>query len=357
MVKTLIAGLLLTLLSSGPTQPATAGMVDRLVADGKATAALIRVDAGGESWSHAAGTADLRSGEPASPDGHFRVGSVTKTFVATVVAQLVDEGRLAFTDPVERHLPGVVPRGADITVEQLLNHMSGLHDYMHEPGHSTNRWRGADRFRHYSPRELLKVAFADPAKSLPPGSRWSYSNTNAVVAGLLIEKVTGRPYEQEVRRRILQPLGLTQTSLPGDRPGLPRPHARGYKALADGKLVDATRMNPSLDWAAGEMISTGRDLNRFLAALLGGKLTGPRSLAAMRTTVDTGEGFAYGLGLQRYTLPCGKAAWGHSGELIGYLTFAFATEDGSRRMTLSVNPSREPVTTQEIAGIAASVLC
>ncbi|MDP4505726.1 serine hydrolase domain-containing protein [Nonomuraea turcica] len=364
--KILIAGLLAAMLAHTPL-PASAtppdkreetakALIAKLVKEDKATAAIIRVDRAVGGWTHSAGVRDLASGAPASPNGHFRIGSVTKLLVATVLLQLVDEKRLALTDPIERHLPGVVPQGTKISVRQILNHTSGLYDYMHEPGYSTNRWRGTARFRHYDPHDLLKVAFADPAKSTTPGAAWSYSNTNYVVAGLLVEKLTGRPYGQEIKRRILRPYGLTQTMIPGDKPGLPTPHARGYEAFPDGDLVDATRMNPSLDWAAGEMVSTGRDLNRFLAALAGGRILSSSSLAAMRTVQATDAGFGYGLGLQEYPLPCGAKAWGHSGELIGYLTFAFTSDDGTR-MTLSVNPSRKPVTTSEIVAIATTAFC
>jgi len=116
-------------------------------------------------------------------------------------------------------------------------------------------------------------------------------------------------------------------------------------------------MNPSLDWAAGEMLSTGRDLNRFLAALAGGRILSASSLAAMRTVEATKSGFGYGLGLQEYTLPCGKKVWGHSGELIGYQTFAFTADGSGKRMTLSLNPSRKPFTTSDIFAIATTVLC
>ncbi|MEU4544190.1 serine hydrolase domain-containing protein [Nonomuraea dietziae] len=317
------------------------------------TAAIARLSDADSSWQGAAGVRDLKSGRPAVPEGHFRIGSVTKTFVATVVLQLVDEGKVKLDEPIGSYLPGVVPDGEKITVRQILNHTSHLYDYMSEPGYSTNRWRGKDRFRHYSPAALLKVAFA---KKLPADGRWHYSNTNYVVAGLLVEKVTGRPYGQEVARRILRPLGMRHTSVPGDRPGLPAPHARGYEPAPGGKLVDATLMNPSLDWAAGEMISTARDLDVFFDALLTGGLTSAASLKAMRTTVKTGVGFEYGLGLQAYPTPCGTKVWGHSGELIGYLTFAFRSDDG-RSLTLSINPSATNPSTEQVMGIAAAQFC
>ncbi|WP_406319739.1 beta-lactamase family protein [Streptosporangium sp. NBC_01639] len=330
-------------------------LLDGLVRAGAATAASVRLREREQDWAAAAGVRDLKSRRPADADGYFRIGSVTKTFVATVVLQLSDERRLRLDDPVERHLPGVVPNGGRITVRQVLNHTSGLHDYMSEPGYSTNRWRGVDRFRDYTPAHLLKVAFSRPP-DFKPGEKWRYSNTNYIVAGLLVEKLTGRPYGEEIGRRVLRPLHLTQTIVPGTRPGLPGPHAHGYTTLSTGQVVDATRMDPSLDWAAGEMISTTRDLTVFFDALLAGKLTSARSLDAMRATVATGVGFRYGLGLQEYALPCGRSLWGHSGELLGYMTFAFRSDDG-RRLAMSVNPGTRKPSQQEMFAIAGTFHC
>ncbi|MCR3745825.1 D-alanyl-D-alanine carboxypeptidase [Actinomadura glauciflava] len=332
------------------------GMLDDLVKTKAATAVLLRVrTAGGGEWSGAAGLSDVRTGRPADPAGYFRIGSVTKTFAATVLLQLVDERRLRLDDPVAEHLPGVVPDGERITVRQILQHTSLLRDYMSDPGWSTNRWRGAQRFRAYKPDRLLAQAFRTPAQN-PPDVTWKYSNTNYVVVGKLIERLTGRPYGDEVERRVLRPLRLTQTIVPGDRPGLPRPHAHGYALLPDGRTVDATRMNPSLDWAAGEMISTTRDLGRFLDGLLGGRLLSPATLAAMRAVHPTGAGFAYGLGLQEYALPCGKRMIGHSGQLIGYTTYALRSDDG-RQMNLSVNLGSSPPSADKLYAFAGKVFC
>ncbi|GAA3881538.1 hypothetical protein GCM10022243_52600 [Saccharothrix violaceirubra] len=143
--------------------------------------------------------------------------------------------------------------------------------------------------------------------------------------------------------------------MPGDRPGLPRPHARGYVEV-DGRLVDATLMNPSLDWAAGEMTSTADDLSRFLDALLGGRPTSPAALAAMRTTRPTGSLFAYGLGLQRFDLPCGRSAWGHGGELVGYLIYALRDDDGERAV-LSYDPLPGGVPGESLATLFSTVYC
>ncbi|ONI90677.1 alkaline D-peptidase [Saccharothrix sp. ALI-22-I] len=321
--------------------------LDGWVAQGWASGALLTVEDSTGTRADAAGEARV--------GGYFRIGSATKTFVATVVMQLVDEGRVGLDDPVDRYVAGV-PNGDRMTVRQVLNHTSGLYDYAHETGYSTNRWRGADRFRTYRPQELLDVAFAHAPYFKPWEEGWHYSNTNYIVAGMLIERVTGRMYGDEVRSRILRPLGLTHTIVPGQWAGLPYPHARGYTEV-DGRLVDATLMNPSLDWAAGEMISTADDLNRFFDALLGGRLTSQASLAAMRQTrEDTGTIFAYGLGLQRFDLPCGRSVWGHGGELIGYLTYA-TRADGGRLATLSYNPLPPKVPADAVIGLFTSVYC
>ncbi|WP_051772639.1 serine hydrolase domain-containing protein [Saccharothrix sp. NRRL B-16314] len=341
MINTAIAGVVLTLAGTFPA-------LDGWVEQGWASGALLSVEDSSGTRADAAGEASV--------GGYFRIGSATKTFVATVVMQLVDEGRVGLDDPVDRYVAGV-PRGGNgdrITVRQVLNHTSGLYDYAHEEGYSTNRWRGADRFRSYQPQELLDVAFSQDSY-FDPGQGWHYSNTNYIVAGMLVERVTGRAYGDEVRSRILRPLGLSRTTVPGQWPGLPHPHARGYTEV-DGQLVDATLMNPSLDWAAGEMISTADDLNRFFDALLGGRLTSAASLAAMRQTVDTGTVFAYGLGLQRFDLPCGRSVWGHGGELIGYLTYATRADDG-RRATLSYNPLPGKVPAEAVVGLFGTVYC
>ncbi|TDD75393.1 class A beta-lactamase-related serine hydrolase [Actinomadura darangshiensis] len=328
--------------------------LDDLVAREEATAALVRVRTSAGTWAGSAGVADLESGRPARADGYFRIGSITKTFVAVVLLQLADEGKLRLDEPVARYLPNLVPSGP-VTVRDVLQHTSLYRDYMSDPGYSTNRWRGDERFRGYRPEQLLKVAFSKPA-GYPPETKWRYSNTNYVVAGLLIERLTGHRYGDEVRKRILRPLRLKQTSLPGNRPGLPRPHANEYAWLPGGRRVDATRMNPSLDWAAGEMISTTRDLDRFFDGLLGGRLLSARALAEMRRTVPANAEFRYGLGLQEYTLPCGVHVRGHSGQLIGYTTYALRSDDG-RQLTLSVDLGKRTPPGERLYTLAGAVFC
>ncbi|MFC7624185.1 serine hydrolase domain-containing protein [Microlunatus sp. GCM10028923] len=330
-VALIISVSILVLVSTGAA--ALIGARDQLLAQ------LVRVPAGtsttilileGKTWT--AGVRDQGATMPVDGSERFRIGSITKTFVATVVLQLVDENRVRLDAPVETYLPGVVRNGAGITVRQILQHTSGIPDYMKGAGWSTNRWRDHDRFRDYSPRQLLRQAFSRPPDFLP-GQRFRYSNSNYVIAGLLIEAVTDRPYATEIAQRILRPLGLTETSLPGSDPGLPEPAIRATAELPDGRRADVTEQNESLDWAAGEMISTVDDLAGFFDALLGGRLLSQTTLAEMRTTVPMGMGFHYGLGLERFDLPCGGRLWGHGGQLLGYVSYAYRRDDG-RSLTL-----------------------
>ncbi|MFJ3791629.1 serine hydrolase domain-containing protein [Kitasatospora sp. NPDC090091] len=316
--------------------------VRAMVSPGGSTAALgLVTERGRPVWKGAAGAADLATGAPAAPDGRFRIGSVTKTFVATVVLQLVAEHRVGLDDPVERHLPGLVPNGAQITVRQLLGHTSGIFNYTEDASFSfeesdgtLQQWLATGRWRSYQPRELVALAAAHPAY-FAPGQGWHYSNTNYIIAGMLIERLTGRSWAQEVERRIIRPLGLSATSMPVDSPFVPGPHAHGYYKLADGP-ADTTLLNPSMAGSAGAGISTTADLTRFISALLGGRLLGPAELAEMkRVSPESGQA-EYGLGLQRTPTACGEY-WGHGGGIPGYTTLLYGAPDGKRQFAASVN--------------------
>ncbi|MGW2476131.1 serine hydrolase domain-containing protein [Streptomyces sp. NPDC001665] len=283
------------------------------------------------------GVADIDSGAPVRGDSRFRIGSMTKPFVATVVLQLVGERRADLDAPVERYLPDVVRdhpgdwRG--VTLRRLLQHTSGLPDYL---DFLSPQDILMDPLAHRDTRDLVDLALDQP-RTFRPGRGWDYSNTNYLLAGMVIEKVTGRPYEEEIRRRIIQPLGLTATSVPGDDPAIPGPHPRGYvRPGKDAPLMDATTINPSVAGASGEMVSSASDLNRFLGALLGGRLLEPAQLGEMTKARPVGDGRAYGLGLERRWLPCGGSYWGHGGDIFGFQTAGGATLDG-RQTSVMVN--------------------
>ncbi|GAA3881649.1 serine hydrolase domain-containing protein [Saccharothrix violaceirubra] len=292
---------------------------------------LLRVSDNGRSFTMRSGTARVDRPGPVPTNASFRVGSVTKTFVSTVVLQLVGEGRVDLDAPVSRYLPGLLPDGDRITVRQILQHTSGLYDYTRELSGDP-----AERFRHWDEIEPVEVSTSHPL-DFQPGEKWAYSNTNYVVAGLLVTAVTGRWWGDEVERRIARPLGLRTTSAPGDRVDLPGPHAHGYTTW-QGKTVDVTRLNPSVAGAAGSMVSTTADLDRFIDALLDGKLLKPAQQAELLKLTEVSS--AYGLGIIAFGTSCGTI-WGHSGGIDGFATLLYSSRDTKTRLALSANIAPE----------------
>ncbi|SEC82342.1 serine hydrolase domain-containing protein [Streptomyces melanosporofaciens] len=299
------------------------------------------------------GEAELNTGRPVPYGAHYRAASVTKSFVATVVLQLVAEGRLSLSDPVDKWLPGVVSgngnNGRRITVRNLLQHTSGIHnyDYSDDTGDTAADF-DRTRFDHVSPEQVVAGAMKHrpdfpPAPADDPKPDWNYSNPGYVLAGMIIQKVTGRVWPEEVRERIIRPLGLTGTYEPGDDPRLKAPYAHTYQRFpGSGSWTDTTLRNVSWGGAAGSLISTDRDLDRFFSALLGGRLLPPAQLAEMRRTVPVGPAFEvafphaqYGLGMMRQPLSCGGYRWGHGGDLEGATVRTGFTEGGRRSVTIS----------------------
>ncbi|MCO5999706.1 serine hydrolase domain-containing protein [Actinoallomurus rhizosphaericola] len=311
----------------------------------------------GRVRDYTAGVANLRTRATVPVDGQVRIGSITKGFTSAVILQLVGEGRIGLDKPVETYLPGLI-RGAGIdgrriTVRQILQHTSGLPEY------TTIFDRHFPSYQHVymEPRALLDLALKQRAH-FAPGTRWEYSNTNYIVAGLIIEKVTGRPVIEEITNRVIKRAGLRHTYFPavGDQT-IHEAHPQGYAAEAGaaGPLRDVTELDPSWAWSAGQIVSTSGDLIRYLAALLGGRLLQPAQLKEMRTTVGTGDkrGAAYGLGLFRAPLPCGGAVWGHNGGIPGYSTADFAAEDGR---AIAIAATAEPVSDVKVAHLDAAVI-
>ncbi|MEU5696422.1 serine hydrolase domain-containing protein [Actinosynnema sp. NPDC020468] len=312
----------------------------------------LRVVDGRRSFTARSGTARIDSSQPVPTDGRFRIGSITKTFVSTVVLQLVGEGRVALDAPVSRYLPGLLPDGDVITVRNLLQHTSGLYNYTNDIPQDPAEFEKI-RYDHRDPRELVALSAAHPL-DFRPGTSWAYSNTNYAVAGLLVEKVTGRPYGDAVRRRVLAPLGLRDTSLPGDRVDVPGPHAHGYYEVA-GVPVDITRLNPSAAYAAGEIISTTADLDRFFDALLDGRLLKPAEQKELTHTLPSTRG--YGLGIYSTDLSCGVTVWGHDGGIPGYLSAALSTRDTSTRLEISLTSAPREGTLGGYQKVLTEVFC
>jgi D-alanyl-D-alanine carboxypeptidase len=350
----------LAALTAGGAATASTGEIDRAVVQRSldkltttgAAGVQARVTDGRQSFTARAGVAEVGGNRPVPTDGRFRVGSITKVFVSTVVLQLAGEGKVDLDAPVERYLPGLLPDGDKITVRMLLQHTSGLFNYTQGIPLNPEGFEPI-RYKQWTPAELIAVSTARPL-DFPPGTRWSYSNTNYIVAGLLVEKITGKPYEEAVERRVLQPLRMRDTSVPADRVDVPGPHAHGYYRVA-GQVVDITKMNPSVAWAAGEMISTTADLDRFFDALLDGKLLKPAQLAEMTKMTSVSPG--YGLGLERQDLPCGVTVFGHGGGIPGYSSLVLISDDTRKRLETSITSSPDPGPGEGVEELINEVFC
>ena len=307
-----------------------------LVEAGYPAALAAVTDSKGESAGVAVGKGNLETGQAPPMDGEVRIGSNTKTFVAVVVMQLVQEGKVGLDEPIETYLPGLIKGegidGSKITVRQLLQHTSGLPEYTDTtPGRS-------DIFQikdHYiPPRDLLGTALGKPA-AFEPGTQWKYTNTNYIVLGMLVERVSQRPVGEQIDERIVKKLGLSHTYFPGNGEKKIRgSHPQGYHINGEGKLEDVTDLDTSLTWAAGGMVSTPSELNTFFQAVFDGRLLTQASIDEMKNgAVDAssylGPGTVYGLGLIGTPLSCGGTSWGHGGTIHGYQTDNAVGPDGT----------------------------
>ncbi|MFI6786625.1 serine hydrolase domain-containing protein [Nonomuraea sp. NPDC050383] len=298
-------------------------------------------------WAAGAGIRKLGSAAKPPTNGSFWTGSIIKTFTATMVLQLVAEGRIELDRPAADYLPGY-KLDQRITVRMLLRHTSGIFNYtgeykpdgtMDEPGIPANGdgWV-PHRFKSYEPEELVRLALSKKPR-FEPGTQWSYSNTNYTVALLIIEKVTGHSYATELKRRITGPLALRGTLAAGNRTtALPGPHAHGYYQY-NNSVIDLSHQNMSLLTGAGDLISTTQDLTTFFSALNGGRLLPARLLAEMRTAIPTPlPKQDYGLGIWAQDLGpgCGTVYQHNGSPPHGYGALMYSSPDGSKTLTASV---------------------
>ncbi|MFD4643900.1 serine hydrolase domain-containing protein [Lentzea sp. NPDC058436] len=296
-------------------------------------------ETGDRTWR--AGLSEIDGNAEPPPNGHVRIGSNTKTFVAVAVLRLVADGLVELDGPVDDHLPefGIDRR---ITVRMLLQHTSGLFNHTGEyyedgtvaPG---ILWQGKEfveaRFQTHEAADLVRFALSKPAR-FEPGTDWSYANTNYVIARLLVEKVTGTPLADALRKLVLGPLGLNDTSVPAG-PEIPEPHAHAYYRYDDGgeQTVDVTRIDPSWISSGGDMISTTADLRTFITALARGELLPAPLLAEM---LEPHPKVPYGLGVFVMETGSGKVI-SHNGGAIGHGALMYATADGSKTLTAALN--------------------
>ncbi|MFI6742555.1 serine hydrolase domain-containing protein [Nonomuraea sp. NPDC050451] len=330
--------------AAGQDRPELQKAIQEFVEAGFAGMQMRVHDERGE-WVGSAGVRKLEEDAKPPTNGRFRMGSTTKTFTATLVLQLVADGEIGLDSPADDYLPQF---GLDrrITVRMLLQHTSGVFNHTGEldpdgtfvPGIPSVGQEWVDnRFHTYRPEELVRFALSKPAR-FEPGTDQSYSNTNYTLALLLIEKVAGRSYAEEMQRRILGPLGLRDTVVPGAQTEIPAPHAHGYyryEHAGQWKVVDVTRQNPSLLPGTGDMISTTRDLHTFISALMGGKLLPAPLLAEMRKPHGK-LGYGLGLFVQDLSPDCGGTVFHHNGSTLGYGALMYSTPDGSKTLTASL---------------------
>nr|WP_246609536.1 serine hydrolase domain-containing protein [Nonomuraea rhizosphaerae] len=329
--------------AAGQDRPELQQVIEEIVKTGIVGLTLHVHDARGD-WTGSAGAAELGGTAKPPVNGHVRIGSVTKTFTATLVLQLVAEGKVELDTPAARYLPGL---GLDerITVRMLLQHTSGVFNFTGEfyedgtfaPGIA---WSGKEwvdnRFKAYPTRELVELALSKPAR-FEPGTDWSYSNTNYALARLLIENVTGHSLAEEMRQRIVEPLGLTGTMAPTTETDLPEPHAHAYYRYEEAgqeRTVDVTRQNPSWISSGGDMISTPQDLRTFISALVGGRLL-PAELLAEMCTPESKVG--YGLGVFVQKTDGGATLITHNGGHGGNAALMYSTPDGGTILTGALN--------------------
>ncbi|MFD7571984.1 serine hydrolase domain-containing protein [Streptomyces sp. NPDC059810] len=309
-----------------------------------ATAALVRVGGSEGAWRGSAGVHDLVSGAPADPAARFRAGSVTKVFTAATVLQLASEHRIDLDRTARSYLPELIPgRYATVTVRQLLNHTHGIPAPELAVGDTVEEWY-AHRFDVHSPEDMVRSATAKP-REFRPGTKQHYLNIGYTIAGLIVERVTGDTYEHQVERRILRPLGLRDTWLPGEAAELAGPYNHGYQTmrLDDGTtgLRDVSVWGVTDGWAAGDLVSTTVDLERFTRALFAGRVVRGPLLEEMFTLpkvadLKSGDPAAYSAGLSMKRLG-GREVWGKTGGRWGYNAAIASTRDGARTLVYSVN--------------------
>ncbi len=354
--------------AKGNNRPELQQAIQEIV-DSGFTGVQLRVSDQQSEWTGSAGVRKLDAAAKPQTNGRFRVGSVTKTFTAALMLDLVADGKVGLDTSAASYLPefNLDPR---ITVRMLLQHTSGVfnHTGQYNPDGTINPgipWSGREwvdnRFHTYQPEELVRLSLSKPL-NFEPGTNWAYANTNYVLARLVIERAAGNSYAEEMQRRILWPLGLKGTIVPGTSAEIPGPHAHAYYEYEEAgelKTVDITRQNPSWVSSGGDMISTTKDLQTFISALMSGKLLPAPQMAEMLTPHPM---YGYGLGLfvqdgstpSPFPLPsCGAALVTHNGGVQGFATLMYSTPDGSKTLTASLTYVDDPAMSKQAAGYQA----
>lgn len=353
----ILASLLLAVLTltGAPTvaaqPPELAVALDRAIearlAQMGAPGAIVSLSIPGEiDYTKAFGVGDTATGVPMLVDDHHRIGSVTKTFTGTAILQLVERGRIRLSDQISEYVEGV-PSGDEITLDMLGRMRSGLADYTETGDFIERLYResptGPDVFA-VTPRELVESAFTQPLK-FAPGSRYEYSNTNTVLLGMVVEKVSGIPLGQYLQNNIFGPLGLTQTTYPFNG-WLPAPYAHGYNKAPNDAIVDTALWNPSWADAAGKIVSNVHDMRTWAQALGSGALLRPETRAERignESSVVPGVDYSFAI--------FNVHGWrGHNGDIPGYATVVVYLPERDATLVVFVNSDvPEPHSAGQIA--------
>lgn len=345
-----VAGIVVAAAANGATPALDPAALQKAITvqPGEAAAGTVAlVQDGGQTWQGSSG--DVQTGQPIAAGAHFRIGSISKTFEATVLLQLVGEHRVDLDRSVQHYLPGLLPADFQpITVRELLDMTSGLPQIGAGAPAVTNDQIIDGRFEYQTFMQVIESTLRPSGRAWPgpvfaPGTEQAYNSLNYRIIGLLIERVTGHTFADEVTARVLDPLHLTDTSVPERTTTLPTPYLHGYLTDDQGTVVDVSDQggDPS------SMNSTTADLDRFITALFGGRLLSPALLTQMFALPHDAQGdllpytgedgncatgpqkgeACFGLGIGSDTLPDGTVLWGKTGQDPGYFTAMFATRD------------------------------
>ncbi|MEU2234881.1 serine hydrolase domain-containing protein [Streptomyces vietnamensis] len=314
--------------------PAVAARLDRAVQDVMKETGVPGVTVGLSApgkgtYIRSFGVADKATGQPMDPGLYMRIGSETKTFTVTALLQLVDRGKVGIDDPISKYVDGV-PNGDRITLRNLASMRSGLFNYSADE--DFYKALTSDPYRPFTPQQLLAYSFKHPVQ-FQPGAEFDYCNTNLILLGLVVEKVSGTPLHEFIQKNVIEPTGLRHTVFPTDA-AFPSPHAHGYTVqTASGKLEDSTDWNPSWGWAAGAMISDLQDMRTWARVVATGTLLTPKTQAERLKTYPSGiPGTGYGLGI------FDVQGWiGHNGSLPGYESLTIYLPEAKATLVVLLN--------------------
>jgi len=344
--------------------------VTKVMKDNAIPGVVVLIHSPEGDWATTFGTAEIGTDTPMRIDDHFRVGSNTKTMTSTVILQLAEEGKLSLEDPVSRYIDGV-PNGDTITIADLSEMRSGLFSYTADLGF--NQTLDEQPEKAWTPQELLDIAFSHPVNAAP-GTEFEYSNTNIVLLGLIIEKLTGTTATQAFEDRIFEPLGLTESLLPmPDDASLADPHSHGYQFLTNVETIDTyavpkaqlpaaldgslkpleyTDANPSWAWTAGGAISIPEELATYVEAMVDGDLLGPEMQKVRMDSIrEMSTGAGYGLGIAQF-----GPMYGHDGQLPGFSTFMARDPKARTTLIIGTNLSASPVDGENAAVVVAKAV-